>query len=121
MADPLSNPINKTMDVIAAGGIVGTLMGYLPAIASILSIIWFGIQIYESRTFVHWKNNWLMKRKAKKIARLKAREKILAAQILAIETVRAARVEAREKVATAKTEATLDVVHDVTEDAIKHL
>ena len=120
MADP-SNPINKAMDVVAAGSIVGSIMGYLPAIASILSIIWFGIQIYESRTFTHWKNNWLMKRKAKKIARLKAKEKVLAAEILAIETVRSARVEAREKVATAKVEATLDVVHDDTEDTISRL
>lgn len=117
MSDAITNPLNKTVDVIAAGGIVGTLFGYLPAIASVLSIIWFGIQIYESRTFTHWKNNWIMKHKAKKIARLKAKEKVLAAQILAIETVRAAKVEASLQETEAKTEATLDVVHDVTEDA----
>jgi len=123
--DLTQHPISKVLDVIAAGAIAGTFVGWIPILlgtfATVLSIVWFAIQIYESRTFIYWKNNQLMKRKAKKIARLKAKEKILAAQILAIETVRSAKVEAREKVAQAKTEATLDLVHDVTKDTIKRL
>lgn len=121
MADAINHPVARAVDVLAAGSIIGTIVGWLPAIASVLSILWFCIQIYESRTFIHAKNNWLMRRKAKKIAKLKAREKILAAQIQAIETVRSAKVEAREKVAAAKTEAILDVIHGSTEATIEHL
>ncbi len=121
MSDASSHPLARALDALAVGSIVGTIMGWLPIISVVLSCIWFTIQIYESRTFTHWKNDWQMRRKAKKIARLKAKEKVLSAQILAIETVRAAKVEAREKVAVAKTEATLDVVHDVTKDTINRL
>jgi len=120
MSDTTSS-FTKGIDVIAVGSIVGTIVGWLPTIAAVLSIIWFCIQISESHTFVHWKNNWLMRRKAAKIARLRAKEKILSAQIAAIETVRSAKVEAREKVATAKAEATLDVIHDTTSDVISRL
>jgi hypothetical protein len=121
MSDMASHPVARALDVLAAGSIIGSIMGYLPAIASILSIVWFCIQIYESRTFTHAKNNWLMRRKAKKIAKLKAKEKVLAAQIEAIETVRSAKVVAREKVVTAKAEAALDVIHGTTEATIDHL
>ena len=120
MSDPNST-VTKTIDVLAASSIVGTIFGYLPSIAAILSIIWFCIQIYESRTFNHWKNDFLMRRKAKMISRLRAKEKILAAQIAAIETIRSAKVEAREKVEVAKVEAVLDIVHDNTDNNVSRL
>lgn len=121
MQDPTYHPIAKIIDAMAALSIVGTIAGWLPTIATVFSTVWFGIKIYESQTFRHWNNNRIMRSKARKIARLKAKEKILAAQILAMETVRSARVEAKEKIATAKTEATLDVVHDTVDEAISRL
>lgn len=51
MSDATNHPIAKAIDALAVGGIVGTIMGWLPTFATILSIIWFGIQIYESNTF----------------------------------------------------------------------
>lgn len=51
MSDATNHPVAKAIDAIAVGSIVGTIMGWLPTAATILSIIWFGIQIYESKTF----------------------------------------------------------------------
>lgn len=33
---------------------LGTLVGWFPAIAAALSIIWTGIRIYESKTVQSW-------------------------------------------------------------------
>lgn len=38
-------------DVGAAGAVIGTLVGYLPTIAAVLAIVWYCIQIWESKTF----------------------------------------------------------------------
>lgn len=41
----------KTVVDVGAVGIAGTtLIGWLPHIASVLSIVWFAIRIYETRT-----------------------------------------------------------------------
>lgn len=51
MSNPLSQrPITFIVDSISAGAIVGTIMGYLPAIAALAAVIWYVIQIYESKT-----------------------------------------------------------------------
>jgi hypothetical protein len=89
----------------ATGGIVGSIFSIFPFIAAFVAFIWYLIQIYESRTFQHWRANFLMRRRAKKLARLHAKEKIVAAQIAALEKVRQARAEARDIVADAATEA----------------
>ncbi len=41
------------LDVSSYGAIAATLLGYLPTIASVLSIIWITIQIWESKTAQH--------------------------------------------------------------------
>jgi hypothetical protein len=100
------SPIGHTLSTSA---IVLSVFGYLSplftAIATSFSIIWFGIAIYESKTFQHWNRNRLMKKKAKKIASLRAKEKVIVAELEALELVRSAKSEAREKVAVAKSEA----------------
>ena len=35
------------IDALMAGGVVASIVGWLPAIAALLSIIWFAIQIIE--------------------------------------------------------------------------
>lgn len=40
----------KVVDGLAAGAMLGTLMGYFPAIAALFTIIWTGIHIYETAT-----------------------------------------------------------------------
>jgi hypothetical protein len=41
-------------DTISAGAIVASFLGWLPPIAAIAAILWYVIQIYESRTFQKW-------------------------------------------------------------------
>lgn len=110
-----TNPMTHAADAISAGAIVGVFLGYLPAIAAVAGFLWYCIQIWESRTIQHWWRNRQMKRRAKKIARLRAREKVIIAELDALNVVRAARVEAREKVETAKVEAAKEAAHAAVE------
>jgi len=38
------------VDALSIGAVVGTLAGWLPAVAAMLSIIWTTLRIYETRT-----------------------------------------------------------------------
>lgn len=98
----------------SAGVIVATMVGWLPSFAALLSVIWFLICIFESKTFQHWKRNLQMRYRARKLVRLRAAETITVAKIAALEKLRAARVEAREMVAGAKAEAAATAVHETT-------
>ncbi|MBL4837455.1 MAG: hypothetical protein JKY34_07735 [Kordiimonadaceae bacterium] len=40
----------KIVDGFAVGAMVGSLMGYFPAIAAAFTIVWTGIRIYETAT-----------------------------------------------------------------------
>ncbi len=42
--------VNYGVDGVAAGAILGSIMGYLPAIAALAAIVWYSVQIYESKT-----------------------------------------------------------------------
>jgi len=47
----MSHPIEHSkhiVDVVAAGTTVGTLAGWLPAIAAVFTIVWTAIRIYET-------------------------------------------------------------------------
>jgi len=63
------NDINEhtknVLDLTSLGLALGTLMQILPAIASIWTIGWYSIRIYESKTM----QDWLKSRKAKKNAK----------------------------------------------------
>lgn len=111
------HPLAWAADVVSAGAIVGTIAGYLPFVAALAGLIWYVIQIWESRTIQHWWRNRQMVRKAKRIAKLKAKERIIVAQLEAMETVRQAKVDARDKVETAKVEAAKALIRDQTEVA----
>lgn len=41
-------------DIGAAGAVIGTLAGYLPTAAAVLAIVWYCIQIWESKTVRKW-------------------------------------------------------------------
>ncbi len=113
------HPVSLAGDVLGAGAIVGTFLGYLPLVAAFLALIWYVIQIWESRTVQHWWRNRQEVKKAKRLVRLRAKEKILVAKIEALAQVRAARVEARDKVEQAKVEAAKLQVHEEAELAAK--
>jgi len=38
------------VDALSIGAVVGTLAGWLPAVAAMLSIIWTTLRIYETKT-----------------------------------------------------------------------
>lgn len=42
------------IDAISIGGIMATLVGWLPSIAAILSIVWTLIRIFETKTVQRW-------------------------------------------------------------------
>lgn len=57
MSDPLTHKaVLYTVDAISASAILATLAGFLPPLAAIAGIIWYGIQIYESKTVQAWVN-----------------------------------------------------------------
>src|ERR1700687_3394194 len=99
-------PVGHTTSIAAfIAAILNWLPPVLASIGAIFGIVWYTIVIYESRTFQHWKRNRQMKKRAKKLAKLRAKERIVLAEIDAIEKVRSARVEAREIVEHAKVDA----------------
>lgn len=57
----LSEPIKHTMDALAIGTLLATLLSWMPAIAAILSVVWLSLRIYES-----WQNIRLNNQKLRK-------------------------------------------------------
>ena len=87
-------------------------MGYFPIVAALAGFVWYVIQIWESRTVQHWWNNRREVKKAKKLMRLRAKEKVLVAKIEALAKVKAAKIEARDQVEAAKVEAAKLQAHE---------
>lgn len=50
----MNNTVKYSLDAVAVGNMVATIIGWLPAIAALFTIVWTGIQIYS----------WYKKRKA---------------------------------------------------------
>lgn len=63
-------------NALSLSAIAGTLLGYFPAIAAVVALIWYLIQISESDTV----QRYLMNRRRRKLARLKARLLLLEAK-----------------------------------------
>jgi hypothetical protein len=49
MVDPRAAAAHAA-DTVSAFAILGAFMGYLPAIAALGAVIWYAIQVYESKT-----------------------------------------------------------------------
>lgn len=47
-----------TADAISATAVVGTLLGYLPSAAALAGLIWYAIQIWESKTVQRILQRW---------------------------------------------------------------
>ena len=50
--------INRAGDAAATGIAVGSVLGWLPALAAVVSIVWFSIQIWESKTIQSFVQRW---------------------------------------------------------------
>lgn len=46
--------VKQLGDVISIGTVVGTIAGYLPAVAAAITIVWTLIRIYETETVQGW-------------------------------------------------------------------
>jgi hypothetical protein len=66
----------------AAAAIVGTLLGWAPAIAAVIAGGWYLLQMYESKTV----QAWVRDRRVRKLARLKAEAIMLEAKLKQPET-----------------------------------
>lgn len=49
-------------DALSIGTVLGTIAGYLPAVAALVTIIWTSIRIVETKTFQGWLKRWREKR-----------------------------------------------------------
>lgn len=56
-------------NALSIGAIIGSFAGWAPAIAAVVALIWYLIQIFESKTV----QRWMSERRMRKLARLKAR------------------------------------------------
>lgn len=63
-------------NLLSASAIVGTILGFLPALAAAIGMIWYLIKIYESATV----QRWVAARRTRKIARLKAKVLLMEAR-----------------------------------------
>ena len=52
--DHISEPTKHVVDALSLLTVLGTLVNFLPAIAALLSIVWSGLRIYESKTVQGW-------------------------------------------------------------------
>jgi hypothetical protein len=41
-------------DALSLGTVLGALVGYLPAVAAVFTIVWTAIRIWETRTVQDW-------------------------------------------------------------------
>ncbi len=120
MRDGLPIPDVPTVDpgvaaahLVSIGAMIAAFVGWLPALLALIPAFYYVILIWESSTVQHYLRNRRMRRKAKRVAKLRAQAKVVQAQLDAEDIVRSARTEAREKVAHAAVEAKKQV-HDET-------
>ncbi|QCI92323.1 hypothetical protein [Novosphingobium sp. EMRT-2] len=52
--DGLSDNLKATVDTVSVLSLVGALVQILPAIASLLTVIWTALRIYETTTVQRW-------------------------------------------------------------------
>lgn len=104
------------------GAILNHIWTFLPGIVTvaggIMAILWYGIQAWESKTCQDWHLRRLARRKALKIAKLQAKQKVVAAQLDALELRRAAAATATELVATAAADAKQEVAKATATQAV---
>lgn len=62
---------------VSLAAIIATIVGWLPPLAALAAIIWYAIQIHESKTI----QKWLVARRARKIAVLQRRVQELRQQL----------------------------------------
>lgn len=82
-----SQPFHLGVDVVAGSTLLASVMSWLPTavavIGGLLSIVWFIIQINESRTYQDFLSRRRERKRVRRLRRLKAKQKRIEAKILA--------------------------------------
>lgn len=55
--DHIDPAVKSAGDAVSIVTVIGTLAQWLPAVAALLTIIWTGFRIYETRTVQGWLGN----------------------------------------------------------------
>lgn len=72
-----ANPLKWFVDGVSAAAILGALLGVLPVLAALVGVVYYIIQIYESKTWQNATARWRVSRHRRRVGRLmKNREKI---------------------------------------------
>ena len=50
--------LKVTGDILSVGAVVSTLMGWLPAVAALFTIVWTAIRIWETKTVQEWRRRF---------------------------------------------------------------
>lgn len=58
-----------TGHIVSLFAIGGSFFGLIPALAAILAVIWYSLEIYDNRTVRVWRANW----RIRQIGKLKAK------------------------------------------------
>jgi hypothetical protein len=88
--DPTRHPLLVLSDLTAVGGAIATFFSWVPPAVGLVSLIWLGIQIWESNTVQKAMNGWRHRHQERRLAILRAKAKVTAALIAAIELQREA-------------------------------
>lgn len=71
----MSVPVIKAgIDVAGVGAILGAFIGFLPAVATILAVVWYLLQIYESKAIQDFLGKRALRRQAEKAIALPSPE-----------------------------------------------
>lgn len=76
---------NVSVDLISASAIIGAFVGALPALAGLAGLIWYALQIWESKTVQKRVRLWKSKARAKRLASIQVEAKHLQARIAHVE------------------------------------
>lgn len=69
MSNPGHRLFNVGMDVLSASAIVGALAQILPPLAALAGVIWYGIQIWESKTVQAHVRAWRLRKRLRRMNR----------------------------------------------------
>ena len=61
--DQIDSVMRATADVMSALAVVGAILGFLPAFAAGGALIWYCVQIWESKTIQKWVRHRRLRRK----------------------------------------------------------
>lgn len=105
-SSPPGTAKGSAMASVSVGTFIAHAWGYVPgivaAMAGLLAIVWYSISIYESDTAKTWRTEHTQRRKTRRISRLRAKERVITAQLEALELRRSAAASAAELMRSAE-------------------